>query len=374
MLTYLDFQEHLRDLLAHLYDPVAVENHPLTDFLVTDAEGSRADRLRRLLAEAIERLRPAESVPDDSPAWRPYRILRRRYLDGLGPQETAAELAISERQLRRDQARALDVLARFLWEQIADSLPSVPVSQPEQLEVRELCESVLQTLQERLTRAGVRLRLDLPEAPLSFFADRTLLRHLLITLLSDALEVTVNGEIRLKVENFANGLRFVVSTQCPPDATIPEPPLALQQSSLPEVSWNVAQNAGILRLTLTMPAVNAPVILVVDDQPPAVRMFQRYLSQTAFKVVGVNDPLQVFAAVTQWRPVAIVLDVMMPRRDGWELLQELKTSAQTRALPVIVCSAWDEPELALSLGAAAFLKKPVTQADFLAALRQVGLF
>jgi CheY-like chemotaxis protein len=69
----------------------------------------------------------------------------------------------------------------------------------------------------------------------------------------------------------------------------------------------------------------------------------------------------------------IVLDVMMPRIDGWEMLGRLRSNRATSHVPVIVCTIMAQEELALSLGAAGFLKKPVTRQDFLAALdRQVG--
>jgi CheY-like chemotaxis protein len=102
-------------------------------------------------------------------------------------------------------------------------------------------------------------------------------------------------------------------------------------------------------------------------------MFRRYLSQTNLKVVGVKEPEQVLPLARQLHPQVITLDVMMPSMDGWEILQTLQTDPETRHIPVIVCSVWDEPELAFSLGAADFLKKPITQKDLLAALIRLQL-
>ena len=59
---------------------------------------------------------------------------------------------------------------------------------------------------------------------------------------------------------------------------------------------------------------------------------------------------------------------MMPTTDGWELLQRLKSDPETHTIPVVVCSVWDVPELALSLGASDFLKKPVNSEHLLEAL------
>jgi CheY-like chemotaxis protein len=59
---------------------------------------------------------------------------------------------------------------------------------------------------------------------------------------------------------------------------------------------------------------------------------------------------------------------MMPTQDGWEILQALKNDPATQHVPVIICSVLDDPELARSLGAVAYLHKPVTQADLLSVL------
>jgi CheY-like chemotaxis protein len=64
---------------------------------------------------------------------------------------------------------------------------------------------------------------------------------------------------------------------------------------------------------------------------------------------------------------------MMPNIDGWEVLQTLQLDPETKHIPVIICSAWGEPELARSLGAVAFLKKPVIQKDLLDVLLRLGL-
>ena len=69
----------------------------------------------------------------------------------------------------------------------------------------------------------------------------------------------------------------------------------------------------------------------------------------------------------------LILDGMMPTMDGWEILQTLQTDPETQHIPVIVCSVWDEPELAFSLGAVDFLKKPITQKELLDALARLAL-
>jgi CheY-like chemotaxis protein len=100
-------------------------------------------------------------------------------------------------------------------------------------------------------------------------------------------------------------------------------------------------------------------------------LFKRYLSQTNIIPVGVEQPSQALALAHHLQPALITLDVMMPQMDGWELLQSLKLDSQVRNIPIIVCSAWDDPDLSRTLGAAAFLKKPITQKMLLDAITQL---
>ena len=72
-------------------------------------------------------------------------------------------------------------------------------------------------------------------------------------------------------------------------------------------------------------------------------------------------------------PDVILLDVMMPQIDGWEILQALKLDEELGRIPVIVCSAWESADLAKSLGATEFLKKPITQERLLATIQALQL-
>jgi CheY-like chemotaxis protein len=61
--------------------------------------------------------------------------------------------------------------------------------------------------------------------------------------------------------------------------------------------------------------------------------------------------------------------VMMPGMDGWEVLQRLRNHPDTQHIPVIICSVFNDPELAYALGASSFLSKPVRREDIIKALR-----
>ena len=127
--------------------------------------------------------------------------------------------------------------------------------------------------------------------------------------------------------------------------------------------------AGNVQLIFKLPVANQPTILVIDDQQPTLRMYQRYLSRSNYKVVGLDNPKQAYPLALQIRPDVILLDVMMPQVDGWEILQALQLDDELNQIPVIICSAWESADLAKSLGAAEFLKKPITQERLLGAIQ-----
>jgi len=91
---------------------------------------------------------------------------------------------------------------------------------------------------------------------------------------------------------------------------------------------------------------------------------------TVMAVPNTEDGLQI---VGQLQPDAVILDVMMPGIDGWELLQRLRTTHETRCIPVIICSVINDPELAFALGASQYVSKPVTRDSLRLALQQVGV-
>jgi CheY-like chemotaxis protein len=124
------------------------------------------------------------------------------------------------------------------------------------------------------------------------------------------------------------------------------------------------------RIDARLPVEVAPTILVVEDNPQVVQLFRRYLSGSSFQMVVAPNGSLAFDLATAERPAAITLDLLLPQRDGWEFLQALKVHPETRLIPVIVCSVLRERELALALGAADFLAKPVTQHALLSSLRR----
>ena len=104
-----------------------------------------------------------------------------------------------------------------------------------------------------------------------------------------------------------------------------------------------------------------------------IELFRRYLADEDYRLVGVRDGQEGLRLADETQPDIIVLDVMIPQQDGWEVLQRLRTQESTCHIPVIICSVLDDPKLAFSLGADDFLAKPLTQSRFLATLSRCYL-
>jgi len=118
--------------------------------------------------------------------------------------------------------------------------------------------------------------------------------------------------------------------------------------------------------------IAARTVLIVDDNEDVLRLFQGYVCAHGFEVVTTQAANDARDKARRLQPYCIVLDLMMPDHDGWELLQVLLSDTETWMIPVLVCSVLKQKELALSLGAAAYLEKPVTAQILLSALDALG--
>jgi CheY-like chemotaxis protein len=125
------------------------------------------------------------------------------------------------------------------------------------------------------------------------------------------------------------------------------------------------------RLWVLLPRRQTLTLLVVDDKPDLFALFLRYLAGHPYQLCHAPDARVGLQMVREIVPDMILLDLMMPEHDGWEFLQALRADTSLTPIPVIVCSVLHEPALAFSLGAQAYLKKPVAADELVQALEQV---
>ena len=112
-------------------------------------------------------------------------------------------------------------------------------------------------------------------------------------------------------------------------------------------------------------------ILIIDDDPDAAYILQESLSQNEFAIVSAPNGHTGLQLARDGQPHAILLDILMPETDGWQILNDLKTDPATMDIPVILLTIVDKKALGFKLGAAAYLLKPLNPTLVLDALRRV---
>ncbi|MDI7277055.1 MAG: response regulator, partial [Anaerolineae bacterium] len=346
-------------------------------------------------------LKPADDTPAQSVAWRPYEVLHYRYVQQCSQEEVADQLGLSVRQLKREQRKALEVLAESLREKfdLAITLgeepePATRRAAPETLPDRselewleqsppakparlsEVIPAVFGLVDSIAGRYHVHLQVDAAEPLPALAVHAVALRQILLSLLYVGIRRVAGGTLSVS----ARSQRWHVEVEIHGDRSQRRaPPSEEDEANLAMARQMVNTCSGSLELaeapgfaaTLTLPAAEQLPVLVIDDNLDALRLLQRYASGTRYRIVGTRDPEQAFSLASENRPQIIVLDVMMPEVDGWEVLGRLKQHPLTSGIPIIACTILAQEELALSLGVTAFLHKPVSRRDFLAALDRV---
>lgn len=391
--------DDVRQALEQLYDNVALARTRLASQLPEVAAMAslpeRAQALRRLLLGAIELLQPARPGPFGSRAARSYEVLSLRYVEGMSIVQVADELSLVERQVYRDLRRAYSDLAQMLTARLPRppaATPAVPppgeasgqlqaelerlTSNPRRLDLGLVIKAAIAATSPLAARLGATVVPAVAANLAAVSADEGLLRQLLIQMLSLALQNDPGR--RANISAAQDGGKIVVSlsynTPLNPQPGYEERLASLQRlAETQHLGWHLSSSEGTTCLSLSLSAAQPRPVLVIEDNEGAIELYRRYLGQGQdWQVIGAADPRLSYDMAVRLQPAVILLDVMMPRQDGWSILQLLRSQPQTAQIPIIICSVFDDPELASALGANAYLKKPVSQFELLAALKRVA--
>jgi len=122
-----------------------------------------------------------------------------------------------------------------------------------------------------------------------------------------------------------------------------------------------------------VPTASAPkaMALVVDDDAAAAELLTHHLQEGGYDVARAATGEDALVLARELKPSVITLDVELPGKSGWEVLEALKADETTRVIPVVVVSVTKERNRALELGAAEFVVKPVERQAFLQTLSDV---
>jgi CheY-like chemotaxis protein len=405
--VFNEFREELNRALSHLYAP-AYQPSKLLEMVLGKEEAHSVAALRRTIVEAIEALKPPANVSHATPIWRMYEVLSCRYVQTLTHKETAAHLGISQRHLSREQAKAVDWLAQRLWEQrqsnrsTSHSSASVPVEAVETLakeqteeafrkqlrqelvalhqsmpdaivDVAEVIQSIAQLWPALTADCAVRLSLQPITPGLLASVHPIVLRQLLITAVKKLTEQLKAGEITATASKTDNQV-VIKLVGGPATGAFVTPRSEFLQGMLDMLNGSLAvhHTEDYISFVLKLPYAEQIKVLVVDDNADLVHFYRRYVEGTRYDIVNVQEGLRIWEAVATHTPDIIVLDVMLPDIDGWQLLVDLHQHPSTSHKPIIICSVVRHEKLALALGATLFVAKPVRRQEFIAALERAS--
>jgi signal transduction histidine kinase/DNA-binding response OmpR family regulator len=115
-------------------------------------------------------------------------------------------------------------------------------------------------------------------------------------------------------------------------------------------------------------ADDRPAVLIIEDDPAAQELLRRHLESAGYSVLATASGKQGLAWMSEVQPDAVLLDILLPDLDGWEILQRAKSDPAIRSIPIMVVSVVDDRQLGLALGAVDYVVKPVARDRLLEAL------
>jgi CheY-like chemotaxis protein/transcriptional regulator with XRE-family HTH domain len=407
-MTNEEFLKHLRDALFDLYEPDYLRQNPLAGLFGVANRLDTFFALQKILLDTIEDLKPQDDEEPQSPAWETYELLFNRYIQHLTQEYVARQLGMSVRHLRRKEHAALGVLAANLWKQfnlenklhtgveqqinVEENegqnnailneelawLKNTPPDRPTDL--YQVLPGVIELANPLAEQYNVDLEVSIDERLPSLAVHAVALTQALFNLLSVAIHqasdrrITVHTglrEIEVEIQVESRSSRDELRPLSTNDQTLLQ--MANQLTDLCGGRLVVTNNRGVFQATMALPALQQLPVLVIDDNPGTLQLLHRYVSGTRYQLITTQNPTQVLELVEKHAPRLIVLDVMMPGVDGWRVLAQLRHNNLTAHIPVVICTIIAQEEMALSLGANGFVRKPLTRQAFLSALdQQVG--
>jgi CheY-like chemotaxis protein len=392
------FVEQVKQILEHLYDFPFLQVHPMA---ATSSKGIGSNetagrQLRSKVIAAIEALNPGHEISFRAPHARLYNLLHLHYVEGMTIGEIAVELGLSTRQAYRDLKRGEKSVAMLLWSQQGEQEPVIEKPSPQQsalhvssmqaemahlssnfrsIDVSLLLQRAQKSVTQLAAERAIQIQLDTPGQPVVVSADASMALQVLISIFSRAIQQAAPGDLSLSLIAKSQESALVLEYRL--DENIDQLPILENVTTrlLQRLGWRARQEAQVgkrCRITIQMGSAS-PTVLVIDDNEGLVELLDRYLTGHNCRVLSTSNGPTGLQLAQEVQPDAIILDVMLPEMDGWEVLQILRNQHATRDIPIIICSVFNDPKLAYSLGASLFLPKPVRRDEILNGLRQLSI-
>ncbi|HEY9167652.1 MAG TPA: PAS domain S-box protein [Candidatus Kryptonia bacterium] len=290
---------------------------------------------------------------------------------------------------------------------------------PEEFNIDAIVNDALTTVEPLVGEKPVKLLSEIDESVTPIFSDSARIKQIVLNLLSNAAKFTDQGHIKVVVKLLGGN---IISLAVEDTGTgIPPAFLEVVFEEFRQVDGSNTRKHGgtglglaisrkLSRLlggdltvqsevgkgstfTLTVPVTykaqekTAPekkvevtptpsartqgnnLVVCVDDDTEVLLLLKNHLVAEGFEFFGVNDSRKAIDVIRQYRPVLVTLDIMMPNKDGWQILQELKSDQDLKEIPVVIHTVVDNKALAVSLGAESYLVKPVEPAKIISLVR-----
>jgi CheY-like chemotaxis protein len=400
--SFEQFRQDLHDVLAHLHDPDFHPSELLCAVLGRDLT-TGAGPVQFEIIQAIKDLQPSVRASVGTRPERDFEVLHRRFVQKLTQEETAECMDLSVRSLRRAQRSAIHTLARLLWEQgfgrgvsdqdaqtdstvlareggqaakrvqgwraqVQEELASLQASSPEAVaNVRETITYAVELQGALISTPDLVLRSGQIPSGLLAAVHPAILRQALVMAIGQMVRVASTGEIVIEAVDDHGNIRITLTA--PRYGSVGPPGSELVAGIVASQGGSAGARADdeSASLWLQIPSMGEVRVLVVDDNLELVHYYSRCLTGTRYRIVHAPHGQRTAAALAAADPDVIVLDILLPDADGWQLLRDLQRDPRTQAIPIIVCSVVREENLATALGAS-YLPKPIQRRDLIAAL------
>ena len=281
----------------------------------------------------------------------------------------------------------------------------------ETFDINQMVKDVVSMINPLIEKNSNVLKVDIAENIVTMHADLTKIRQSLFNLLSNASKFTDHGDITLSIERYTKVSQDWISMKVT-DSGIGMTPAQLTKLFKPfsqaddsttrkyggtglglnitkrfcemmggdvtvdsiygkgttftialpltVIDKNIDKNNVELLTKITQ--INNPefkTILVIDDDPNAADMIKKILVPQGFNLISTSQPEDGLMLAKQYHPDLIILDIIMPKIDGWNVLSKIKEDVELVSIPVIISSFVTDKKLGFTLGASDYLVKPI---------------
>jgi CheY-like chemotaxis protein len=393
-----EFLTHLSKALNHLYDPYFLSRSLLVSWFGLSNQPDTFSSLQKILIEGIEAQSEEEVSSSLSPEWQAYEPLMYRFVQQMGQEEAARNLNMSVRHFRRKEHAAIQVLGSYLWahhkiQEIPDSnresavegaqqgyllnelawLRNVSLEKPAKLErilheIGEISKSIAVPWDVLISFPDLSGSIEIP-------AHETAVKQALLNMINSAIFLARGGQLILSLSTVVGEVEITIrrcwnieKNNRKSPSWLEDDRITFELIRLCDGKLMINRSEGNYSATIILPLTGQIPILVIDDNVDTLQLLQRYSTGTRYHVHTNRDPSQIFDLVEKIQPKIVLLDVMMPGIDGWQILMQMHQNPLTKDIPVIICTILPQQEVAEALNATGFLQKPIMRQAFLEVL------